>query len=202
MKLYMLGFWVLSLLIGGCATKFHLETQPNAIEVFAGDKSLGKTPLDFTASDVPDTYRMAKGVLLRLQDKGYKNLWIWLPAESRHYDVTLNLNPMYRRAAQTSRRESQGEIDFSRSDLNRLSDQLLQIQQNLLIGTTADDKSLNALFEANPTLGSVYFLKALQALRANQSKESDLLLKDAMRFSPEEYDFLALYNELVRKGAK
>jgi tetratricopeptide (TPR) repeat protein len=189
---------LLALAATACSTTYDLKTKPPGAQVMAGSKVLGKTPLVFADSDVSD--EQAGGILVRLMAEGFKPLWVWLPKDNHDYDLTINLNPFYMHA---QREKLQRDFEIARPDLYRLSDSLLAAQNALLHGDEgAKAEDLRKLLEANPTLGSAHFLYALRLLREGKTEESLVALRDAMRFSPSEYDFLALYNEVKAAGGK
>jgi hypothetical protein len=98
-----------------------------------------------------------------------------------------------------------GELEMNRTDLYRLSDEILKLQFDLIAGRdivpAALAKEINRLIEANPTLGSMYFLEALRLLREGKSDQSQKILETALRFAPNEFDFLALLNE-IKEGKR
>lgn len=181
----------------GCATTYELKTKPDGANIVAEGKVLGKTPFEFTSDQV--STKSANGILVRLEKDGFKPIWLWMPEGLQNYNVSVNLTPFYQRVS------SQVKIDdheMDRNDLYRLTDILLNAQKNLLMDEKIDEKNISALSEANPTLGSMHFLEALRLLKKGQKKEAIIHLRDAVRFSPGEFDFLALYNELTGAGEK
>lgn len=182
--MFALGSW-------GCATSYTIKTKPAGARVMAGTKELGKTPVTFSDDQVSD--RQADGVLVRVENDGYKALWLWLPAGQYTYEINLNLSPFYQRVTTDGTINDQ---EISRADLNRVTDRLLNLQTALLLGQPMPKEDLKRISDANPTLGSAHFLNALELLKAGKKDEARVRLREAMRFSPGESDFLLLYNEL------
>jgi N-acetylglucosamine-6-phosphate deacetylase len=70
------------------------------------------------------------------------------------------------------------------------------MQTKLMFGDTKSTEELDKILKANPTLGTAHFLAALKSLYEKKNEQSLNLLRDAMRFAPEEPDFLELFNEV------
>lgn len=197
--------WISIWFLLSCATTYELQTKPSGSKVYSGTKLLGATPLRFTSSEVSS--REAGGILIRFEAEGHQNLFVWLPEDAGEHNFTFNLTPFFRRARVDA---VVGELDMNRTDLYRLSDEILKLQFDLMAGRdivpSALAKEINRLIEANPTLGSMYFLEALRLLREGKSDQGQKTLETALRFAPNEFDFLALLNEIKeakkRDGAK
>src|SRR5690606_27075458 len=81
--------------------------------------------------------------------------------------------------------------------LQVISDKILKLQQNILIGSGVDAGDLDKLIEMNPTLGTLHYLKAVLLLTENKKDEALIYLRDAIRYSPDQPDFIALLNEVA-----
>lgn len=180
-----------------CQSTYKIATKPEGAEIYAGDKLLGKSPLTISASDIPT--QMAGGVLIQVRNSGYKPISVWLPNSSYNTDYILNLTPFYERADSSIAIEDNA---INRAELYVLSDLLLVMQNSLLHGTPIKEDEVKVLLETNPTLGSSYFLASLLALRQKKQSDALTLLKDAVRYSPAESDFLALLNEVAAENVK
>ena len=187
----------LTLLVTDCSSSYQLLTLPDDAEIFAADKSLGKSPADFSGSDLPEQAKKAGGYLLRVVKAGYRPLYVWVPEGGRSYHFTLNLLPFYQKDRSTDLLEA--ERDFSTDELNQLADQAMFAQDNLINGNTVEAALIQDLIASHPNLGSAHFLKALESLRGNKKDEAKTYLTDAIRFSPLEKDFLSLRNEIGEK---
>jgi hypothetical protein len=181
--------------VNGCSTTYDIRTKPSGSKMYVGSKLIGTTPLNFSSGDAPTLE--AKGVFARIEADGYQRLFIWLPDDGKHYDLTFNLTPFLRKARVDN---AVGDLDLDRLDLYRLSDILLNMQTNLFTGAeknlTPIAQEIKRLTEANPTMGSLYFLDALRLLRDGKTEDGKKALQSALKFSPNEYDFLSLLNEL------
>ena len=180
-----------------CQSTYNIQTKPEGAEIYAGDKLLGKSPLIISAGDIPT--QMAGGVLIQVKSSGYKPINVWLPNSTYNTDYILNLTPFYERADSALGIE---DNSLNRAELYLLSDLLLVMQNNLLRGTPVKEEELKVLLDTNPTLGSSYFLASLLALQQKKQSNALILLKDAVRYSPSEADFLALLNEVSAENAK
>lgn len=169
-----------------------ITTKPQGATVMADGVTLGQTPLVVTSDKI--TQRYAKGVILDITLDGYQDVKIWIPEEGKTFETTINLNPFFKR----NRKDMQiVDSEISREDLNKLVYSLLETQRRLL--TTSEQVSdgyLDNLLDANPTLGSAYYLKSLNLYKNNKKEVSLQLLKEAMRYSPNEKEFLELLNEI------
>lgn len=186
-------------LASACATTYDIRTKPSGSKVYVGTQLIGTSPLNF--SSVNASSLEGGGVLARVEAEGHQKLFVWLPNDGRHYDLTFNLTPFFRRERIDN---LVGDLETNRLDLYRVSDTLLHLQAALMTGTdpkkTSLDQEIQRLTAANPTMGSVYFLDALRLLRDGKKEDGMRALETALKFSPNEYDFLALLNEI--KGEK
>lgn len=190
----MIYFLLFFSLLTSCAVKYRIDSKPTAAKIFAGTKELGVAPLDVDIGQLGE--EVAGGYILRVEKRGYRNVWIWLPKASQAYSLLLNLNPLYQ---SLNKEESKSKLVFSevkRTDMFKLSALLMDQQGLLLSSEKADAKIIENLLEVNPTLGSVNFLAALLRLSEDKKEEAITLLRDAVRYAPREEDFLAILNEL------
>ena len=182
-----------------CSGKYAVNSKPTGAAILVGTQEVGKTPIELNQSQLGP--EVAGGFLLRVEMRGYRNLWIWLPKTARSYKLQLNLNPLYQSFDKENSKSNLVFSESKRSDLFKLSALLLEQQMLLLDGAKADEKILTNLLEVNPTLGSINFLNALQKLAEKKNEEAIVLLRDAIRYAPKEADFLALLNELDKTNS-
>lgn len=184
-----------SLILISCQTKYSISTKPIGAVVIANGVELGKTPLIVTTDKITERY--GNGVVLDITLPGYQDVKLWMPADGKDYATQINLNPFFKR---NQKQFQITESEISREDLNRLIYSLLETQNNLLTKTEpVSDVYLDNLLDANPSLGSAYYLKSLNLFKNNKKEEAVKLLLEAMRYSPNEKEFLELYNELQKQ---
>ena len=179
--------------LAGCVATYSIQSKPPGVDVYDGDKKIGVTPLEIAAKDI--SAKNAGGILLRMEKKGYKNLWLWMPADAYAYDIAVNINPLYLSAGRNKSDITSDDSD--RLELYRVSDLLLDTQTNLFLGKKIDENILRGILETNPTFGSIHYLNALNQLSQKKVDQAQIYLKDAIRYSPGEDDFMELYNEIV-----
>ena len=189
------GYFLLVLIVGlflsACSAHFKLITNPEGSSVFTGEKNLGKTPIEFDASELEGTE--GEGYFLRIESEGYKRVWLWLPDTPFSREISLNINPFY---VQNTGKENSLVHQISPKKLDELSDKLLNIQTQLMLGKQVEDKDIEDILNTNPYLASAHFLAGLQAVLKNQREEAKNFLKDAIRYNSEESDFQMLQNEV------
>jgi len=187
------GFLLISLF--GCATTYKITTIPAGANVYNNEeKLLGVTPLEITEKDFPSGGKDGNGVVVRIEEKGYKRLWLWMPRNSKKYQVNINLAFLH--PLKNQEQEELKSSRMKRSNLSILSDRILDIQTKLLLSQKVDDKAIADIKNDNPTLGVIYYLEGIQLLSQNKSSEALASLRKAVDLSPEEEDFLTLYNEV------
>jgi hypothetical protein len=184
-----------SYLVSACSTTVTINSKPDGVKIFADGKEIGKTPITIDSSTI--TNRNANGMMVRMVQPGYKPLWLWVPTGANDFDININLTPFYLRRGGSSLID---DHEISRTDLNKLTDQMLTLQSALILGKDHDENQLNQLVEANPTLGTAHFFAAISKIRKSDNPSGLVHLRDAMRFAPNELDFLVLYNELGGQG--
>ncbi len=180
-----------------CSASYHIITKPDKALVFSGDKKLGETPITVKESEV-DT-KTGNGVLLRIEKEGYKGVSVWIPSGMYDYSVSLNLSMFYQLS---SNQNSAIESLSTRSDLYKVSDKLLSLQTQILLNTPIKTEDLEGLIKSNPTLGSAYFLSAITFINKGDKNQALLMLKEAIKYAPNEFDFLSLYNEISKEVGK
>lgn len=183
-----------------CQSTAVISSNPSGVQVYEGDNLLGVTPLTLSLNQLKK--QVAGGYLLSVRAAGYSSVNIWIPSWFDGLDLSLNLLPF-----EVSRLDFVHNVSShaSRREVYQLTAQLLQLQNNVLNRTNAEntaDTELSKLLESNPDLGSLHFLKAVVLLQKNNETEAKQFLDRATKLSPREYDFLTLYNLVDGKPIK
>lgn len=190
----MIRYIIVLLLLNSCASTYNISTKPPGALISVDGKEIGKSPITIKSTDISKRY--ANGVIFDIKLEGYQKVKVWMPDEGRRFETLINLNPFYQRV-KGEFRVSNSEI--SRLDLNKLVYSLMETQKKMLVNDQTSDKYLDNVLDANPTLGSAYYLRSLSYLKNNKKKEGLSLLEEAMYYSPKETEFLELYNEVKGK---
>lgn len=183
--------------LAGCSTKYQIETLPSGISIFSGTTELGKTPL--TIEDLSSVEKKGNGILLRVEDKDFRRVWVWLPSEKNEYSVTLNLDPFYRLASSNS---TDIEAIDNRRTLYNVTQKMLDLQTKLLLKENVDVKEIESLIETNPSLGSAHFLLGVFHTNNSDQANANVALKDAVSNAPYDDDFLSLLNEVETQSGQ
>ena len=185
-----LAIALLTILVG-CQSVAIISTDPPGSEVFVGGKSIGVTPVQLNAGSGA---KVAGGYLAEIRRTGYSRVWVWVPVGLLGLDINLNLKTFANVKVEDKK---QSKNSASRIVINRLTAQMLQLQQKMLDepGDGSDSqKELADLLDSYPDVGSLHFLRAIDQLKGNKFGEARNSLVTAMKYSPKEYDFLALLN--------
>lgn len=179
----------IGLLLSGCSTTYVLDSRPSGATIFSGTNQIGTTPMEITMDQVSE--KLAEGGLIRLEMVGHYPLTVWLPDSGQRMVTTINLNPL-----KLSNRVSTSNtlVIVPRVKINKLTDELLDYQSKLLRGEKIPSADLVKLVNANPSLGSAYFLAALAFISENNAAQAKIYAERAARFSPLENDFHILVN--------
>ena len=188
----LLGTTLSWLTLCSCQTALYLNTSPPGVLVIADNKEIGVTPLALSADKLPT--EIAHGHLLGLEKAGYKKISIWIPAGIRGLDISLNMQPFEIRKGEI---EELSDQSISRHDLYQLSWDLLRTQTSVFINKSEDPK-LKALVAEFSSVGAVRYLAAVAEINKGNIEGGIKELKEAVKLSPKEADFLALLNEISK----
>jgi hypothetical protein len=172
----------------GCATKALISSSPPGVSLFDGEKKLGDTPLE-VSSDTLTPSGDTGGFMVRLEKEGYHKVWLWIPKGVRGLNMSVNLQPFLMNDQKLIKPTSKAKLDA-------ISANLLSVQQELLLGQEVSEDRVATLVKNNPEIGTSYFLEAVLLLRKGDKGEAFERLGTAMRLSPNEPDYIALYREL------
>lgn len=185
------------LVLVGCQSVAYISTDPPASAVFVNDRQIGLTPIELNSTVGS---KVAGGYLAEIRRPGYSRVWVWVPVGLLGMDINLNLKPF---TAVKSEDKKLSRNSASRIVINRLTAQMLKLQQKMLDAGNNEGEStkeLAELMEIYPEVGSLYFLRAIDELKVNKTEDAKRSLAKAMSYSPKEYDFLSLYNLVGGKG--
>jgi hypothetical protein len=177
-----------ALTLGCKTTQFELATSPPGVDVLRGNVRLGSTPLKLDEKKLGKP-NSAEGYLLRFDKPGFQPVWLWFPQGVQGVNVVVNLEPFLAKTRQI-------EEKMAKAKLDQVGEKMLQIQSELLLGSDVNQEAIADLTKDLPQLSTVYYLSALGELRKGNREGAKQRLLQALRISPEEPDYVVLYQEL------
>jgi hypothetical protein len=157
-------------------------------------KKVGVTPM---VLEDQGSAEASGGTYVKIKMSGYQDLGIWYPRGAWNYSVNINLNPLS--LNNLSNAWSQGAI--SSQVVEKVSDQLLEIQTKLAAGEKIDVKILDEIIAANPHLASGYFLRGIYHLAENRENDAKIDLSKAAALDKDNKEVQYLVNRYAQ-GAK
>lgn len=185
--------WLLILFVmlsTACASTMNMASSPPEVEVSYKGKVLGKTPflVDFGSLEADEN----GGFLMEMKKTDYRKVWLWIPKGIRGITMNINMQPFFIKDDE----QKTVALKLPKTILNKNGAEILKMQTALLAEQAVDDAQLTKLMKANPESGAHLYLAALSDLRSNKKEQAIAKLKDAVRFSPGESDYIALLAEL------
>lgn len=192
----------LAALLGACEGRLILTSDPSGLEVYAGDKKLGSTPLGISFTSL-ERAKISSGYLLRLEKSGLSRVSVFFPRLHRDMEVNLNLHNVL----EIDRPEAVAKVDegsWTPPLLQKYyadSASLLEQQTRAASGKAVNQSLLKRLQQDYPTSGAPHMIEALDRYRSGAQSEAVTALQNAIRANPWDEDYTIILSEMSGKDS-
>lgn len=186
-----------------CAHEVSVQSIPTGAEVYVGEKSLGRTPINLDEASLAPTHT-SYGYRVILKKEGYRDTTLILPDSYGQVAVTAYLGMDDQRMSMGSDAGKLAGKEILRLKQKSEADlaKMLEEQLKLFNGEVSDINWIKKMQKDYPEASLPMFLESLYFRKKGDKKAALVAAENALGLFPEENDYAVLIQMLGGEESK